>query len=292
MVLGQIFGVLSETLTRLWGEFVSTIPGIVSAVVVIALGYIIGSAFGLLFTKLLEAIKADTHLKRAGLAHSIGFINIAHLSGGLIKWYIFAAFLSQAAELVALGPLSISVKNFANWLPNLLIAVIIVLAGFIFADMIADRMLHAKRRGIRLFSTGVRWFMIVFVTLVALGQVFTPINSEDKLTEAQLTGLKDLGVTEKKVNALNDVGFTDEQIVTLGQIAVLDDLGVENEQLIALLEQKRTNRDFMGVNLIAAAVAFILGMVGLGIAVAFGIGFSRALKDESKSLIEEFKKNW
>ena len=122
--------------------------------------------------------------------------------------------------------------------------------------------------------------------------IFTPINSEDKLTEAQLTGLKDLGVTEQKVNALNDVGFTDEQIVTLGQIAVLDDLGVENEQLIALLEQKRTNRDFMGVNLIAAAVAFILGMVGLGIAVAFGIGFSRALKDESKSLIEEFKKNW
>ena len=290
-LLSNVWGVLLETLQELWAKFISTIPGIVSAVVVIALGYLIGSAFGLLFTKFLEAIKADTHLKKAGLAHSIGFINVAHLGGGLLKWYIFATFLSQAAELVSLGPLSLSLKNFANWLPNLFIAVIIILAGLIFADMVADRMLHAKRRGVRMVSTGVRWLMILFVVLVALGQVFSPTVTDEGLTQDQKDALRQLRITEDDITALNQIGVSDEQIAAIGQAVILKELEVTDEQ-IAGLEQKRLGKEFLGMNPIAAIIIFIIGMLGLGIAVAFGIGFSLALKEESKSLIEEFKKNW
>ena len=290
-VLCNILGVLSDTLRGLWGEFVSTIPGIVAAVVVIALGYLIGSAFGLLFTKLLEVLKADTHLKKAGLAHSIGFINVSHLGGGLLKWYIFATFLSQAAELVSLGQLSASLKTFADWLPNLFIAAIIILVGLVFADMVADRMLHAKRKGIRLFSGAVRWFMILFIALVAIGQIFAPTVSGDELTEDQISALEDLGVEENDITALQQIGVSDEQIAALGQVVILKEVGATDEQ-IAALEQKRLGSDTFGMNPIIAVILFIIGMIGLGIAIAVGIGFSLALRDESKSLIEEFKKNW
>lgn len=290
-VLCNILGVLSDTLRGLLGEFVSTIPGIVAAVVVIALGYLIGSAFGLLFTKLLEMLKADTHLKKAGLAHSIGFINVSHLGGGLLKWYIFATFLSQAAELVSLGQLSASLKTFADWLPNLFIAVIIMLVGLVFADMVADRMLHAKRKGVRLFSGAVRWFMILFVALAAIGQMFAPTVSGDELTEDQVLALQELGVDEDEITALQQIGVSDEQITALGQVVILKDIGASDEQITAL-EQKRLGSNTFGMNPIVAIILFLIGMIGLGIAIAFGIGFSLALRDESKSLIEEFKKNW
>ena len=49
-------------------------------------------------------------------------------------------------------------------------------------------MLHAKRKGVRLFSGAVRWFMILFIALAAIGQIFAPTVSGDELTEDPVHG--------------------------------------------------------------------------------------------------------
>ena len=162
---------LLNPLTQLWNRLVEVIPGVLAAGVVIVVGYIIAAAFGLIFHRFLEAAKVDAHLKKAGLSHSIGFLNIANLGGALLKWYIFALFLVQAAGFLRLGILSEQLSNLAGWLPNLFAAVIIMLAGLILSDMVADRMLHAKRKGVRVFSSIVRWFAIIFVALIAVEKI-------------------------------------------------------------------------------------------------------------------------
>jgi hypothetical protein len=162
---------LLNPLTQLWNKLVEVIPGILAAGVVIVVGYVIAAAFGLIFHRFLEAVKVDSHLKKAGLSHSIGFVNIANLGGALLKWYIFALFLVQAAGFLRLGVLSEQLAKLAAWLPNLFAAVIIMLVGLILSDMVADRMLHAKRRGVRVFSSIVRWFAIIFVALIAVDKI-------------------------------------------------------------------------------------------------------------------------
>ena len=162
---------LLNPLTQLWNRLVEVIPGVLAAGVVIVVGYIIAAAFGLIFHRFLEAAKVDAHLKKAGLSHSIGFLNIANLGGALLKCYIFALFLVQAAGFLRLGILSEQLSNLAGWLPNLFAAVIIMLAGLILSDMVADRMLHAKRKGVRVFSSIVRWFAIIFVALIAVEKI-------------------------------------------------------------------------------------------------------------------------
>ncbi len=162
---------LLNPLTELWNKVVDVIPGVIAAIIVIIVGYIIASAFGLLFHRFLEAAKVDMHLKKAGLSHSIGFINLASLGGGLLKWYVFALFLVQAAGFLRLGILSDQLSALAGWLPSLFAAIIIMLAGLILSDMAADRMLHAKRRGVRVFSGIVRWSAIIFVALIAVQKI-------------------------------------------------------------------------------------------------------------------------
>ena len=162
---------LLDPLTQLWNKLVEIIPGILAAAVVIVVGYIIAAAFGLIFHRFLEAAKIDAHLKKAGLAHSIGFLNISNLGGALLKWYIFALFLVQAAGFMRLGILSDQLGKLAAWLPSLFAAVIIILVGLVLSDMVADRMLHAKRKGVRVFSSIVRWFAIVFVVLIAIEKI-------------------------------------------------------------------------------------------------------------------------
>ncbi len=162
---------LLSPLTELWNRIVDIVPGILAAVIVLIIGYIIAAAFGLLFHRFLDAVRVDTHLKKAGLSHSIGFLNISHLGGSLLKWYIFALFIVQAAGFLRLGILSEQLSRLAEWLPSLFAALIIMLAGLVVSDFFADRMLHAKRRGVRVLSSLVRWFTIIFVALIALEKI-------------------------------------------------------------------------------------------------------------------------
>ncbi len=167
---------LLNPLENLWNTLVEVIPGVLAAAVVVVIGYIIASAFGLLFHRLLIAAKVDHHLKKAGLAHSIGFINIASLGAALAKWWIFTLFLVQAAGFLRFGVISDLLVRLTTWLPSLYAAILIMLGGLIFADYLADRMLHAKRKGVRLVSSLVRWSIIIFVGLIALERIGVDVS--------------------------------------------------------------------------------------------------------------------
>jgi hypothetical protein len=160
---------LIDPLVELWNNFAVALPGLIAALIIILVGLIIGSAVGLLVKKILERSKLDLHLKKAGL--TVGFINIASLIGALVKWYIFAIFLIPASDQLKFGVLSNLLQKFALWLPNLIAAIAVLVFGVIIADFIADRMLHAKRKGVRLLSSLVRWVLIIYIVLIAMEQV-------------------------------------------------------------------------------------------------------------------------
>jgi hypothetical protein len=169
--LQQTGQALSDPLVRIWESFVGVTPSIIAGVLVIVFGYILSSLVGALTHAILNAAKVDDHLRKARLAHSIGFVSIANLGGALMKWYIFALFIIEAARIFKLGVLSDQLSKLAAVLPNVIAALIIVLGGLIVADYIADRMLHAKRKGVRIASSIVRWALIVVVIVTALSQV-------------------------------------------------------------------------------------------------------------------------
>lgn len=182
---------LIDPLEQLWNGFAVALPGIVAALVIIIVGLIVGSAVGLLVKKLIEHARLDLHLKKAGMA--VGFIHLASVIGSLVKWYIFAVFLIPAAEQLNLGVLSELLQRFALWLPNAIAAIAILVFGVIGSDFIADRMLHAKRSGVKLLSEIVRWVLIIYVVLIALDQVGVNVslatNTALILVAALATGL-------------------------------------------------------------------------------------------------------
>ena len=169
--LQQTGQALSDPLVRIWQSFVEVTPSIIGGVLVIIFGYILSSLLGALTHAILNASKIDDHLRKARLAHSIGFISVSHLGGALVKWYVFALFIVQAAGIFKLGVVSEQLAKLAGVLPSVFAAVIIMLGGLIVADFAADRMLHAKRKGVRVASSIVRWTLIVVVIITALNQI-------------------------------------------------------------------------------------------------------------------------
>ncbi len=172
MSFASTFGFsLVSPLVELWNNFLRAVPGLIGGIIIIALGYVVGSAFSILVHKFLEKSGLDAHIRKAGVAYSIGFVSVSNLVGGITKWYIFSLFLLPASQLMKLGVLSELLHDFALWIPNLIAAVVILLIGLVIADYLADKMLHAKRKGVRLASTAVRWFLIFFVGMTALDQL-------------------------------------------------------------------------------------------------------------------------
>ncbi|MCP3682307.1 MAG: hypothetical protein GY861_06415 [bacterium] len=214
--VGQaLMGPLSDMGNTVANKFLA----IIAAIVVLIIGYIVASAFGFLVKKILEKSKVDDHLKKAGLAHSIGFLSISTLLGGLVKWGLFIAFLGEAAKIVNLDVITNLLTQLARWFPSLVVAIAVFLVGLVLADFAADRVLHAKRKGMRLLSGLVRWVIIVFVSLIALDQIGVDVY-------------------------------------------------------------------------IASTTAFIIiGSIAFGVALAFGLGFGFAFRDEAKGIIKKVKKN-
>ncbi len=169
--LQQTGQALSDPLVNIWQSFVSVTPTVIAGVLVLIFGYILSSLVGALVHAVLNAAKLDDHLRKAKLAHSIGFLSISHLGGALIKWYIFALFVVQSSNIFKLGVVSDQLNRLASMLPSVFAAIIIVLGGLIVADFAADRMLHAKRKGVRVASSIVRWSIIIVVLVTALGQM-------------------------------------------------------------------------------------------------------------------------
>ena len=189
--LQQTGQALSDPLVSIWQSLVKVVPSVIGGVLVIIFGYILSSLLGALTHAVLNATKIDDHLRKARLAHSIGFISVANLGGALVKWYIFALFILQAAKLSNLGVISDNLASLAEKLPNVFAAVLLVLGGLIVADFAADRMLHAKRKGVRLASTIVRWTLIIVIIITALDQIGIDISF---ISNALLIVLAAIGV--------------------------------------------------------------------------------------------------
>lgn len=174
--LQQTGQALSDPLVRIWQSFVDVTPSIIAGILVMIFGYILSSLIGTLVHTVLNAAKVDDHLRKARMAHSIGFISLATLGGALTKWYVFALFLVEAAKLFRFGILSEQLAKLAMLLPSVFAAVLLVLGGLIVADLAADKMLHAKRKGVRLASSLVRWVIIVLVVITALSQIGVDVS--------------------------------------------------------------------------------------------------------------------
>lgn len=189
--LQQTGKALSDPIAVIWQRFVEITPSIIMGILVIVFGYILSSLLGALTHAVLNATKVDDHLRKAKMAHSIGFVSVANLLGAMVKWSVFALFVVQAASLFELETLSNQLERVASLLPNVFMAVLIVLGGLVLADFAADRMLHAKRKGVRIASSIVRWAIIVAVLITALDTVGVDVTF---VTNAMLVVLAAIAV--------------------------------------------------------------------------------------------------
>lgn len=171
-----------DPLYRLWLGFVSVVPGLVAAIIILIIGYFIALIIGHVIKLLLEKLGLDSKLKKARMSNAIGHTQWSGLIGEVTKWYVFIIFLQVAISILEIGTLSILLERLVNWLPNLIAAVLILLIGLVVAHIIELKVLeHTQMKGMKMMSSLIKLVIIILVTIIGLRQIGLEVSLVENL---------------------------------------------------------------------------------------------------------------
>lgn len=171
---------LQYSFQSMWLEVVQVAPKIIIALLIILAGVIVAAALKKVVSSIVSHLQVDKALNAAGLGSLVeraGYtLNTGIFLGTLVKWFIIILFFVVALDVLNLQEatnfLSAVVLSF---LPNVIVAVIILLGSIVIANVVAKTVTAtADAAGMpSSFMIGrfVKVSIIVFAVLAALNQM-------------------------------------------------------------------------------------------------------------------------
>jgi hypothetical protein len=142
--------------------------------------------------KIFETFRLDSFLVKLGVKPYFERAGIqlraSYFLGRLVYWFIVLAFLLAASDSLGLYALSGFLTNVLNYLPNIIAAVLIMLAAVVLAAflrrVVIASVMGAKLHAAHFLGTLTWWTIVVFGFLAAL----TQLNIAAAIIQSIVTG--------------------------------------------------------------------------------------------------------
>ena len=189
----NLFDSLSLSLGGLWGGVVAFLPNFILAIVVFILGLFVASMLGRVVEKVFDSIKLDSFLSKIGLTpyfERAGMqLKSARFLGRLVYWFVVIVFLLAVSDSLKLFTLSAFLGELLAYIPNLVIATLMLLATFVFANfakkVVIASVSSAKLHASKFLGAIVWWAIILFGIISALPK----LGLDLMILNALVTGL-------------------------------------------------------------------------------------------------------
>lgn len=171
--------ILLNSLKTIWEIFISFLPTLLAALIVFIIGWLIAVFLGKIANRIIKVIKLDFLLAKLGFKKTLAKAKLKLDSGKffeeLVKWFFIIVFLMTAVDILGLNEVALFLKSIVFYLPNVIIAAIILLAAVIIANFM-QRLVRASADAAGLASAGaigniVRWAILIFGFVIALTQL-------------------------------------------------------------------------------------------------------------------------
>lgn len=165
--------------TVIWDTLVTFFLNLAMVFIIIIIGWIIAVAVGKIIRQILKAINIDSLLTAVGLSQRLersGIkISLAKIGEDAAKWIIILLTVTVATESVGLNQVSVFLNNILNYIPNIIIAVIVLGIGILIAEFaykfVSGSFKTAAFISPKLFGEIAKWAIIIFALLIALDQL-------------------------------------------------------------------------------------------------------------------------
>lgn len=133
---GEIF---SQSLIGLWYGFINFVPGLLGAIILFIVGWMVGSIIGKAVMQLVSVLKVDSLFESAG---ANDFMNRAGLKisasrfiGALVRWFIIVVFLMASLQIIGLTQVNDFLREAVlYYLPKVVIASLVLIIATVLAD--------------------------------------------------------------------------------------------------------------------------------------------------------------
>lgn len=179
---------LFESLNRSFLAAVSSVPNLIAGIVIILIGIILGSIVKRILIEIFNALKIDSYLKKYGVPEARKEFSWTNLLAEIVRWFVIILFLVPTADVWGLPQIVTVLNTFLLYLPNVFVAAIIGLVGFVIARLVHDIVLASTRElsvdASQAIASFTKWAIIVFVLLAIL----TQLGVAARLVEILFTG--------------------------------------------------------------------------------------------------------
>ena len=173
---------LNETQDSLISSFnqsasgiVGFLPKLISGLLILLIGFVIASIIKQVIIAGSKSLKVDSYLNKYGIPEIRPGYTWVNILAEIVRWFVIIIFLIPTTDIWGLQRVGALLNEILLYLPNVFVAVIIALVGFVLAKLAHDVILASvkgvKKESAKLLATVTQWAIIIFVILAVLSQL-------------------------------------------------------------------------------------------------------------------------
>lgn len=171
----SVNNVLINTLNGSVATIISFIPLFLSGFIILLIGIIAATFLRQLVREGLKLLKFESFLKKYGVPQSKETADWSTIIAEISRWFVIIVFLIPAAQIWGLGKFVDVLNNLLLFLPNVFVAVLMLLVGFVVSKLVYDLLVASVRGLSKDSATSIamvgKWAVLVFVFLIVLNQL-------------------------------------------------------------------------------------------------------------------------
>lgn len=159
--------------------FLTAIPKVIGFLVILVIGWIVSWVIGAAVETILRAVRFNDLGNRSGLSNFVSNMglrtDLATLVAQTAKWFVRLLVLVVAFDALGLPAVSQIFNQILTWLPNLIVALVVLIIGGMVATVVSDvvrgSMTTAGLGNPALLAMLARYAVWAFAIIVAINQI-------------------------------------------------------------------------------------------------------------------------
>src|SRR5918992_5073814 len=162
-----------EPLQEAISVFLSYIPQLIGAVIILIIGYIVAKLLEAVIGRVLQAIGFDSWMERGGIKQFFDRAETKHtpatILGRLVFWFVFIIALTMAADALGIPQVSAILGQLIAYIPSIIAAILILILAALLATFVSGIVRGATGSG--LLASVAQYAIIVYAVFAAITEL-------------------------------------------------------------------------------------------------------------------------
>ena len=173
LIQNQSQGGMFQPLQDAIGLFLSYIPQLIGAIVILIVGYVIARILRAVVARVLQGIGFDGWMERGGIKQFFDRAETNHtpasILGALVFWFIFIIAITMAADALGIPQVSAVLGQLIAYIPSIIAAILILILAALLSNFLASIVRGAT--GSDVLASIARYAILVYAVFAALTQL-------------------------------------------------------------------------------------------------------------------------